>query len=269
MPPPLSGIWFQIIASVSLLRYRSVQWSVLAGFVTLWFVAMLAPVSTVTSWDWTRLLLIAILSTLSILSFAASRHLRISLETRRLRIIGASVLFVLALIVSLTFGIGSTAIFSLGFTCITLQAVHDRRSTTPWLLIASLGFFIPFWIWTALDAWTGGLLLLIPIAALALIGDQHMRESVTPVTRDGDPLSWRAHRFGSWIAILLAALLIVVVGLITGAAHGWASLGAIGAVALIALEAGYPRPENEPRRYAVLIGDVAFIWIAFCWLVSL
>lgn len=269
MPPLVSGVWFQIIASVSLLRYRSVQWSIVAGFVTLWFVAMLAPVSAVTSWDWTRLLLISILTTLSIVSFAASRHLRITLETRRLRIIGASVLFMLALIVSLTFGIGSTAIFSLGFAIITLQAVHDRRTTTPWLLIASLGFFIPFWVWTALDAWTGGLLLLIPIAALALIGDQHMRESVTPDPLDDDPLSWRAHRFGSWIAILLAALLIVLVGLISNAAHGWTSLGAIGAVALIALEAGYPRPENEPRRYAVLICDMAFIWIAFCWLVSL
>jgi len=269
MPPIFSGIWLQIIASASLLRYRSVQWNVVAGFVALWFVAILAPGRVVTAWDWTRLLLLGALATLSILSFAASRHLRISLETRRLRILGASSLLILALIVSLTFGIGSTAIFMVGFTIITLQAVNDRRGSSPWLLIASLCFLIPFWVWTALDAWSGGLFLLIPIAALGLIGDQHMRDSVTPATQDDDPLSWRAHRFASWIAILLTALVVTGVGLITHAGNGWTSLGAIVAVGLIAIEAGFARPEKEPRRYAVFLCDLAFIWLAFSWLVSL
>jgi len=268
MPSLLAGVWFQVIASASLLRYQSVRWSVTAGFIILWLVAILAPDRVVSGWDWTRLLLTAVLATLSILAFAASRHLRISLDTRRLRIIGASALFLLALIVSLTFGVGSTAIFCLGFSIVTLQALADRRGTTPWLLIVSLAFLIPFWVWTALDAWSGGLLLLLPIAALAVIGDQHMRDSIAaPV--DGDPLSWRAHRFGSWIAMLGAALLILVFGIATDAGNGWVAFGAIGAVVLVALEAGFPRPEDDPRRYALLFCDAAFIWIAFCWLVSL
>jgi len=252
-----------------LLRYRAVQWNVAAGFVALWFVAILAPGQIVTGWEWTRLLLVGVLATLSILSFAASRHVRISLETRRLRILGASALLILALMISLTFGIGSTAIFAVGFTIITLQGVNDRRGTSPWLLIASLCFLIPFWVWTALDAWSGGLFLLVPIAALGLIGDQHMRDSVTPGTQDNDPLSWRAHRFGSWIAILLTALLVAGLGLFTHAGNGWTSLGALVAVGLVAIEAGYARPDHEPRRYAVVLCDMAFIWLAFSWLVSL
>jgi hypothetical protein len=268
MPQNITGIWLQIIGASALLRYRVVRWTIVAGFAILWLATELAPDNGVSALEWTRLFLIGILATLSILCFAASRHLRISLQTRQARIIGAALLFLLALILNLTLGIASAAIFCLGFSIITIEAMTDRRGRTPWILIGSLALLIPFWAWTALDAWSAGLLFLIPIALLALLGDQHMRETVRSKTPD-DPLSARAHRLGAWLAIMVAAILVLVVSLFSDASNGWAALGAAGAIVAVALEAGYPRPLEDPRRYAVLLCDAAFAWIAFCWLVGL
>ncbi|MGN6031333.1 MAG: hypothetical protein ACTHQE_06680 [Thermomicrobiales bacterium] len=264
-----STIWLQVIQASRLLRERAVQRNVLAGFVVLVAAILLAPSDDVGGWDWLRLLLMGVLATLSILTMSASRHVRIRLETRQARIIGASILFVLALLVGLTFGLGSAAIFSLGFSLLTIQALNLRRDQAPWQLVGLLVLLVPFWVWTALGAWTGGLLLLLPIAALALIGDEHMRQAASPHPEPGDPLSWRAHRLASWIAILLAAALTLIVALTTSIPDTWVAIGALGAIGFIALEIGYPRADDAPRDYSVLFADLAFVWIVFCWLVSL
>jgi len=273
VPVPISQsiatIWLQIIHASRLLRERTVQRNVLAGFVVLVAAILLAPSDDVTGWDWLRLLLMGVLATLSILTMSASRHVRIRLETRQARIVGASILFILALLVGLTFGLGSAAIFSLGFSLVTIQALNLRRDQAPWQLVGLLVLLIPFWVWTALGAWTGGLLLLLPIAALALIGDEHMRQAASPHPEPGDPLSWRAHRLASWIAILLAAALTLIVALTTSIPDTWVAIGALGAIGFIALEIGYPRADDAPRDYSVLFADLAFVWIVFCWLVSL
>ena len=273
MPVPISQsiatIWLQIIHASRLLRERAVQRNVAAGFAVLLAAILLAPSDDVTSWDWVRLLLMGVLATLSMLTLSASRHLRVRLETRQARIIGASILFILALIVGLTFGLGSAAIFSLGFSLVTIQALNLRHGQSSWLLAGLLVLLVPFWVWTALGAWTGGLLLLLPIAALALIGDEHMRQASAPVPEPGDPLSWRAHRLASWIAILLAAALTLIVALTTSIPDTWVAIGALGAIGFIALEIGYPRADDAPRDYSVLFADLAFVWIVFCWLVSL
>lgn len=273
VPVPISHtiatVWFQIIQASRLLRERSVQRNTLAGFVVLLGAILLAPSDDVAGWDWLRLLLMGLLATLSILTMSASRHLRIRLETRQARIVGAGILFVLALIVGLTFGPGSAAIFSLGFSLVTIQALTMRRDQSPWMLVGLLLLLIPFWVWTALGAWTGGLLLLLPIAALALIGDEHMRQASRIEPEPGDPLSWRAHRLASWIAILLAAAMTLIVALATSIPDTPVAIGALGAIGFIALEIGYPRADDAPRDYSVLFADLAFVWIVFCWLVSL
>ncbi|MGB3329727.1 MAG: hypothetical protein WBA46_12280 [Thermomicrobiales bacterium] len=265
----IATIWYQIIQASRLLRERAVQRNVLAGFAVLFAAILLAPADDLTGWDWMRLILMGILATFSILTLSASRHLRIRVATRQARIVGASILFLLALIVGLTFGPGSAAIFSLGFSLVTIQTLNLQRNQSSWMLIGLLVLLIPFWVWTALGAWTGGLLMLLPIAALALIGDEHMRQASTVDPEPGDPLSWRAHRLASWIAILLAAALTLIVALTTSIPETWVAIGAIGAIGFIALEIGYPRADDAPRDYSVLFTDLAFIWIMFCWLVSL
>ena len=265
----ISTIWFQIIHASRLLRERAVQRNVLVGFLVLLAAILLAPNGDTSGWDWLRLLLMGVLATLSILTMSASRHAHIRLETRQARIVGASILFVLALLVGLTFGLGSASIFSLGFSLVTIQALNMPPDGSPWVLVGLLVLLIPFWVWTALGAWTGGLLLLLPIAALALIGDEHMRQASSPEPEPGDPLSWRAHRLASWIAILLAAALTLIVALTTSIPDTWVAIGALGAIGFIALEIGYPRADDAPRDYSVLFTDLAFVWIVFCWLVSL
>ena len=151
----------------------------------------------------------------------------------------------------------------------TIQAFNIRPQQSVWPLIGLTGLVVPFWTWTALGAWNGGLLLLLPIAALALVGDEHMRQASTLEPEPGDPISWRAHRLASWIAILLAAALTLIVALTTSVPDTWVAIGAIGAIRLIAMEIGYPRADDAPREYSVLFTDLAFLWIAFCWLVSL
>lgn len=268
MPLSISGIWYQLMVSSSLLRFRAARGCTIAGFVTLWIATILAPGKT-SAWDWTRVLLVGVLTTVAILAATASRHPRLTRGTQRARLIGSFAMIVLAVIVSLTFNVASTAILLIGVMLLAMFAMGDVRGTSPWLFLTALVVVTPLWVWTAVGHWRGGLLLLIPLGALAILGDHHMHEAVRPSRPDNDPLSWRAHRLGSWLAVMIAALLVVIVGITISASHLWIILGALGAIVLIAIEVGLPRPESDPGTYAVPILDLAFLWLAFSWLVSL
>jgi hypothetical protein len=71
------------------------------------------------------------------------------------------------------------------------------------------------------------------------------------------------------MGILLGGLLVVLAGLIASASYPWIALGGISSAIFVALEAGVPRPDDQPGRYAGAICDGAFLAAALCWLISL
>jgi hypothetical protein len=160
-------------------------------------------------------------------------------------------------------------LLALAMILVARQATAIRPGTFPWLLCATLVTLIPFWVWAALDAWDPGLMLLIPLAALAYLSGGHMRDAYDAPPPDGRVLSSRGHRLGAWMGILLGGLLVVIAGLIGTSSYPWISLGGISAAIFIALEAGIPRPEEQPGRYSAALCDGAFVVAAICWLISI
>ncbi len=273
MPQVLESLWRQVCISVALFRFRAVQLAGSAAFLITVLATALAPDTSPSEWDWTRMLLILGTATVAMLCFLASRDRDMPSETQQLRLFAAALLVTVSLLFNVTFGVGTAIAFSIGFTLVAMLAQADIRGRSPWLLCGAIAIIIPFWVWTALEAWHIGLLMLVPLGAIALISDGHMRDAVLDEqAKAGAPtaMSSRGHRLASWLGILAAALLLLIAGLPGDSSSSWLVLGALGAVVCVALEAGLPRLERMTMaRRSVLLGDLAFAWIAVCWLASL
>lgn len=147
------------------------------------------------------------------------------------------------------------------------QARTVRPGQFPWMLSASVVVLIPWWTWSALDAWSIGLFVLLPLAALAFVSADHLRDAYREIDPDAETegLSKRAHRYASWIAMAAGGVLIIVAGLIGATAHAWIALGGIVLALAIPLEAGSKGTSADPAR----ISDIAFLLAALCWLIAI
>lgn len=274
MPLAIVMVWTQVIASASLLRHRAVQLCLLAAFAIAMLATWFAPDTETSFGDWFRIVVLVAIGAIGLLMFLSARDPLIQPADRQQRLIGAGLLILIAILVNATFGIGTAVTFSIGFSIIALVAIQDLRGRSPWLLCGMLGVLVPFWVWTALEAWHWGLLMLVPLAALAFVSDRHIRSIVaaperTAVEPRSSRLTPRGHRLGAWLGILGAALLILFSGVLSDASNTWVTAGAIGAIAGIALEAGLPATEGTDAWRSIVLCDAALAWVALCWMVSL
>ncbi|MDQ3541464.1 MAG: hypothetical protein M3440_12330 [Chloroflexota bacterium] len=273
MPQILESLWRQVRISISLFRFGAVRLVGITAFLITVLAIFLAPGASPTGWDWTRMLLILGTATVAMVCFLASRDTEPSSGSQQQRLFVAAFLVTCSLLLNITFGLGTAITFSLGFTLVALLARLDSRGRSPWLLCSPLGVIIPFWIWTAFDAWHVGLLLLVPLGVIALVSDGHIRDAVVDeaaASQTPAAISSRAHRLASWLGILASAVLILIAGLPGNNSSSWLVMGAIGAVIGVALQAGLPRMQRmSTMRRSILLCDAALAWIAVCWLASL
>ncbi len=274
MPLALILAWKQVVVSLALLRQRAVRRGVAAALAISVLATWFAPDTSPSLFDWIRILVLVSVGALGLLMVVAARDQGAQPVERQQRLVGAGVLALIAILLNATFSIGTAISFSIGFSLIAVLAAEDDRVQSLWPLRGILSVLVPFWVWTALEAWDWGLLLLIPLAALAFISDRHIRDAAAargldPSTSALTPLSHRGHRLGSWLGLLGSALLILIGGLVSEASNTWGALGAIGAVSCIALEAGLPGSGMAAIRRSILLCDAGLAWIALCWMVSL
>jgi hypothetical protein len=274
MPLAFGMIRSPVVASVALLRHRVTQQSAFAAVAVAVLATWLAPDASPSSLDWARILLLVSVGALGLLMLIAARDPSVPLAERQQRLIGAGVLVLMATLLNATFTVGTAIMFSTGFSLIAMLAVQDDRQGSSWQFQGLLSVIIPIWVWTALGAWDWGLLMLVPLAALAFISDRHIRDAATarrsdPATNAVTLLSRRGHRLGSWLGILSSALLTLTVGLVSDAANTWVALGAFGAIGAIGLEAGLRGLGMAAARRSIRVCDAGLVWIALCWMVSL
>lgn len=274
MPLALVMIRIHVVAALALLRRRAMRRGAIGGIATTVLATWFAPDSSPSWQDWTRLLLLVCVGALGLLVLVTARDSGIQPAERQQRLIGAGVLVLAATLLNTTFSIATAITFSIGFSLIAVLAVQDDREDSSWALMGVLGVAIPIWVWTALGAWDWGLLLLIPLAALAFVSDRHIRDAASPHSSDpatitASTLSRRGHRLGSWLGMLISALLVLVVGLASDASNVWVALGAIGAIGCVGLEAGLPGSGRNAARRSIWLCDAGLSWLALCWMASL
>lgn len=266
MPLTVASIGQQMLTSRTLLERRPVQVALGVLAVTTILSIALAPETDATSWDWARLLAIAVLGALAVLVFTTTTTARA--EDRQEGLIGSGALVLVALILNLTFSLGTALVFSIGISIVTLVAVSRADDRSAWAMTGALLVAIPSWTWSALEAWNWGLLLLVPLAAIGIVSDGHMRAAVALPDTVTSPLTARGHRLGGWLGVLGAALLTLGTALATDAASSVVTVGAVGAMILAGLGFAAPTATADARR-AIALVDVALLWIALCWIVSL
>ncbi|HEV2072447.1 MAG TPA: hypothetical protein VGR29_02285 [Thermomicrobiales bacterium] len=269
IPTTVLLVWNQVLSSLHVLRDRTAQACALTSLIVTLIAIATVPDIVPGFWDWFFLLLIGALSMVAIITFVASRQASVAPADRQHRVTAAFTIGVIALVLNIFFELSSTILLGIGMVMLARQAVRVRPGTFPWLLCATLVILIPWWVWSALDAWHPGLFLLIPLAALAYLTGSHIREAYATTDDAPRPLSTRGHRLGAWMGMLLGGILIVIGGLIGSSSYGWISLGGIAMAVAVAVEAGISRPEDQPGKYSATICDGAFVIGGLCWLISI
>lgn len=256
-------------AGRQVLTRRTVQ--VGAGIVaaSLLLSILLAPNATANGWDWFRLWLSAACGGLAVLFLHLSQRNDAPRNDGQQQVLLAGVLVVIGFALNLTFSPAATGFYALGLIVAGYLTLVRQRAISGRDVGAIVATLVPFWVWSALDAWTSGLLLLLPLIAVGVIVDGHMRRAAD----DGsvpDSLTPRGHRLAAWLGVLGSALVVALISLLTGHALAISALAGIGAIVLVALEAASPSAaEGSWRVSSVTIIDAAMAWIALCWLVGL
>ncbi len=251
-----------------LLSLRRVQIALAVYSVTLIASIPLAPDVEASTSDWVRLIAIGILAALGVLAFASASDRGLDESDRRAGLIGAAVVTAFSLILCLTFSLGTALVFSIGISLTTLIATTDIDERSPWALTGALLIVVPAWVWSALDAWSWGLLLLVPIGLIGVVSDGHLRaaDALSPTVTS--PLTSRGHRLAGWLGVLVAASLIVAFGIPGDSENAVILLGAAGALALVGIDM-FSTGGSREAHWRLPLVDAALIWIVFCWIVSL
>jgi hypothetical protein len=257
-----------VVAGRQVLARRSAQVGTVLVVGSLVLTIVLAPGTAASGWDWIRLWLAACCGGAALLATHLAQRSDPANVARQQLLLLAAVLVVIACTLNLTFSVGATAFFTLGLIVAGYLILLDRGSTSARDCGAIIAAVVPFWIWSALDAWTPGLLVLLPLLLVGVMVHRHMRRATT-ATRT-DPLSSRGHRLAAWLGVLGSALTIALLALLTSHALAIAALAGTGAVVLIGLEAASPSPAEGPWRVSSIgIVDAAMAWIGLCWLAGL
>ena len=121
--------------------------------------------------SWLGLLAIGGLAMFAIVTWIASKSRHAHSADRQHRLTAAVTFAVLALVANLFFDFWSTALLAAAMIAVARQGRTLRPGEFPWLLNATIVTLIPWWIWTALDSWDPGLLILMPLAVLGAVVD--------------------------------------------------------------------------------------------------
>ena len=256
-------------AGRQVLTRRPVQFGIGIVAVSLLLSILLAPHASATGWDWFRLWLSAIGAGLALLLLFLSQRDTGPTISGQQQVLLAGVLVVVGFALNLTFSAGATGFYALGLIVAGALTLGRRNATSERDIGAIVATLVPFWVWSALDAWTVGLLVLLPLIVVGVIADGHMRRASSP-DPESDPLTPRGHRLAAWLGVLGSALAVALLALLTSHALAISALAGAGAVVLVALEAASPSPaEGSWRVSSVTIIDAAMAWIALCWLAGL
>jgi hypothetical protein len=261
--------WKQVQYVVNLLRSPAAWVPTIAGFAALIVSLLIVPKTEPSIWNWLGLPLIAILSTLALLAMASRTLPRTKPKSPFNLALIAIVALAIATILNLFLTLTGTATLLIGICLIAAMTVRNRRSAAPSIpLTGVVALLVPIWVWISLDQGNAGLLLLIPLGLIAWYSDRQMQAALAADTRESAS-SARSWRFISWLGILTGATLTSLLAISSDVNNGWAVVGALGAIACIAADAGLPQHASLPGRYSRPLIGLGFAWLILCWLVSL
>ena len=232
-----------------------------AGLALVITAGIIAPGDSPGTWTWVRLLVGATSAGLALTVIDALRDPAENVARRGPHLLIAGVLLLLTIVISATFG-SLALLFGLLVLALVLLHMNARGPSSLPVLWALLVMLVPFWVWSAFEAWDRLLLLLIPLGVVGIVSLEH---------------ALRADLYGestkeqhaSWIGILGMAAILLIIAMAESPDTKWVATGAIVSVALAALDLVPARSRLSNLLPAITLPGTGLLVLMLTWLAAL
>lgn len=232
-----------------------------AGLCLVVFAGLIAPGESPGVWVWIRMLLAACSAGLALAVIDTSRTDASAAQHRSGSLLVAGVFLLVTIVLSATFTT-LTVIMALLVLGLVLLHQNARGPSSLAVLWALLGILVPFWVWSAFDAWDRLLLLLIPLGVVGIISLEHALRAdlYNDVVRE---------RFAAWLGILAMTAMLLIGSLTASIDAQWVVNGAIVTVLLAAADLVPARRSFADALPSITLPAVALLVLMLTWLVAL
>lgn len=212
-------------------------------------------------WAWIRLLIAACGAGIALAVIDSSRDPGLDRQDRFGHLIVAGVFLLLTILLSATFTT-LAVVFALLVIGLVLLHLNARGPSSLPVFWALLGILIPFWVWSAFDAWDRLLLMLIPLGLVGIISLEHaLRTDLY-----SDPVT---HRYAAWLGILGMGAALVITAMANAIDTSWIVVGAILSVLLLVLDMLPARQSRTDSIPSLTLPSAALLVLMLTWLVAL
>lgn len=222
---------------------------------------IIAPGESPDTWPWTRLLLAALSAGAGLALIGALRQPTLGGSGRRANLIIAAILLLIAIVLSATFTT-LTSLFAIVILLLVVLHLNARGPSSQvvfWALIATL---VPFWVWSAFEAWDRWLLMLIPVGIVGTISLEHALRS--NLFQDDE-----TERYAAWIGVLAMVALLLTTSIAIDAETRWVVLSAAIATILTAIDLMPKRAAFSDTIPGLTLPGISLLGLAFAWLLAL
>lgn len=258
---PTATITTTVITALQRILTGSHAVAAVAGLALVIIAGAIAPGDDPGIWVWVRLLTAACSAGIALAVIDVSRDPNHAAQGQPGYLLVAGVFLLLTLLISVTFTT-LTALFGLLVIGLVLLHLHAHGPSSLPVLWALLGMLIPFWVWSAFDAWDRLLLLLLPLGLVGIISLEHaLRADLY-----GDSVTRRS---AAWIGILGMAAVLLITAMAGSIERSWIASGAM-LVALFALLDLLPaRRSRTDTVPSITLPAAALLVLMLTWLVAL
>lgn len=236
----------------------------LGGIALVIAAGIIAPGESPGIWIWVRLLVAACSAGIALAVIDVGRDAEPGAPTKTGQLLVAGVSLLVTILLSATFST-LTAIFGLVVIGLVLLRRYSHGPSSLALLWTLLGVLIPFWVWSAFDAWDRLLLLLIPLGLVGIISLEHALRADLYGSSGGSS----RERYAAWVGVFGMAAALVVTGLSSSIATVWVAAGAALTVLLGVIDLMPARQNRTGSVPSITLPAVALLALMLTWMVAL
>lgn len=222
---------------------------------------IIAPGDAPGNWSWVGILLAAMAAGTAIMLLDRFGIEGTEENERHLSMVIAAVLLLAAVAISALFSV-LTLLFSIVILILVVFHLAARGPSSPIVFWTLVGTLVPFWVWSAFEAWDRWLLMLIPLGIVGMVALEHALRSdlVKDSQREG---------FAAWIGVTIVAATFLMTGMGIDAEIRWVAMGA-GAVAILAAVDILPlRNSFRDTIPGFVLPGIGLMTLALAWLIAL
>ncbi len=233
----------------------------IAGLALVVTAGVIHPGDNPGTWAWIRLLIAAVSAGIARAMIDSSRDSGPDRQDRFGHLVVAGVFLLLTVLLSATFTY-LAVVFALMVIGLIVLHLNARGPTSLPVFWALLGILIPFWVWSAFDAWDRFLLMLMPLGLVGIISLEHaLRADLY-----NDPIT---ERYAAWIGIVGLAAILVITAMANAIDIAWIVAGAFLTMVLAAVDLMPARRSLTDSIPSLTLPTAALLVLMMTWLVAL